>query len=438
MIRRVLIVNDSHIERTIAKESLSDDYMVFEANSGLEAYDILDKEEVDIIFLDNLMKDETGYDIAKRLRKNHKYDNTPIVLMTSNDNPINELEAFESGFNAYLHKSKIKEIVSLIKSLEKSNLENPVKVLIVDDSRIIRTMLSYTFNKEGFTIKTAENGKEALEILKTYKPDFITMDVDMPGIDGYHTSKLIRGNPETTDIPIIMITSVNSVESRIKGFESGVVEYYTKPFEPMELIEYIKNVILKINNPVNKKILLIEETLSTQHFISYTLSKNGFEVICLSKTDEIWNVYKKEKIDLILIDFDLGITQSYDLCKRLKEESTKQNKHIPIIVITSIQNKHAIIESFRMGADDYISRPFTTQELIIRVLTHLSYKENSLNKKLNKNEESHIINKDFISALNHDLRSPVTSVYATAELLLKNSEKYGINKNREKFIKNIL
>ena len=244
MITRVLIVNDSHIERTIVKGSLSDDYMVFEASSGLETYDILDKEEVDIIFLDNLMKDETGYEIAKRLRKDHKYDNTPIVLMSSNDSPIDEMEAFESGFNAYLHKSKIKEIVPLIKSLEKKSIEKSVKVLVVDDSKIIRSMLTYTFEKEGYTVKSAESGEEAIEILKEYTPHFITLDVEMEGIDGFQTAKLIRSNPKTMDIPIIMITNLDTPESQLKGFESGVMDYFTKPFEPIKLVQYVKKLIV--------------------------------------------------------------------------------------------------------------------------------------------------------------------------------------------------
>jgi len=436
MITRVLIVNDSHMERVIAKETLSKVYMVFEASSGIEAYDILDKEHIDIIFLDNVMKNETGYDIAKRLRKNSKYDNIPLVLMSSNDNPINEMEAFESGFNAYMHKSDVKNIISVVKSFEKKDLDKPVQVLVVDDSKIIRTMLAYTFNKEGFTVKTAESGEQALEILKTYQADFITMDVEMgEGLDGFQTSKLIRNNPEFQNIPIIMITNIDTVESRVKGFESGIIEYFTKPFEPIKLIDYIKNVVLKLHKQTNKKILVIEESLSTQHIISYIMKQQGFNVTCQSKIDEIWDVFNREIFELILIDFDLGIIQSYELCRRLKEESKKRNLYIPIIVITSITNKYAIIESFRNGADDYISRPFTSQELLIRVLTHLSYKKN-----LDESIENYtsVINKDFLSTLSHELRSPLTGIIGTASLLFKKPDKYGINENGANFIKNIL
>jgi signal transduction histidine kinase len=232
-----------------------------------------------------------------------------------------------------------------------------------------------------------------------------------------------------------MITSLDTVESRVKGFEAGLVEYFTKPFEPIKLVDYIKNVILKLNDTFNKKILVVEDTLSTQHIISYSLNKHGFDVVCLSNSSEIWNTFNHDKYDLMLIDFDLGITRSYELIQRIKERSKERNQYIPIIVITSITNKYAIIESFRKGADDYISKPITEQELIIRVLTHISHK-----KHLESHEDYsfNIINNEFIAALSHDLRSPLAGITSTAELLTKKSAKYGINESGINFINNIL
>ncbi len=434
MIARILIVNDSRIERMIPKEKLSEKYMVFEASSGRDAYDLLDKESVDIILLDNVMENETGYDVAKRLRKNSKYDNVPLVLMTSNDNPIDEMNAFESGFNAYFHKSNIEKMSELIESFEKKELREPFQVLIVDDSRIIRAMLSYTFQKEGFTIKTAESGEEALKVLESYQPVFITMDVEMGGITGYETTDRIRNNPKLKDTPIIMITKLDTVDSRIKGFEAGVTEYFTKPFEPIKLIEYIKNVILKLTKKSDKRILVVEDSLSTQHIITYSLNKQGFDTICVSTAEDIWDVYNKGTIDLILIDLNMGMNQNYELINKLQKESKKKGVYIPLIVITSIESPYAIIEAFRNGADDYISRPFTSKELIIRVLTHLSHKREI---DENKSGISTVINEEFISYMNHDLRSPITSITSIAELLIKKADKYKIDENALKFINNI-
>lgn len=245
MITRVLIVNDSAVERAVASESLSESFIVFEAKSGEEAYKILENESIDIAFLDNVMVNETGYDLAKKIRSNKDYDNIPLVLMASDENPINEMEAFESGFNKYMLKSDMKNIIPIIESLDKKQRNAPVSVLIVDDSEIVRSMLSCTFTNEGFTVLLAESGEEAIEILKDHKPDFITMDVEMGDLNGYETSKLIRSNPATKDIPIIIITTYDNEEAREKGIEAGAIEYFTKPFESAELIYYVNNAILK-------------------------------------------------------------------------------------------------------------------------------------------------------------------------------------------------
>lgn len=247
MISRILIVNDSRIERATTKQLLSKDYMVFEAENSDMAFDVLSSETIDLILMDNLLKDETGYEITKKIRHDKRYEHIPVVLMSSNDNPIDEMKAFESGFNAYLQKQHIKdEIHTLILSFQKKELTKQITALIVDDEKIIRNLLKYTFEKEGFSVKCANSGETAVELLKEFRPDFITMDAEMPGIDGFQTAKMIRSYPETTDIPIIMITSLNNPESQIKSFESGIMDYFTKPFQPAELVKHIKKNILNM------------------------------------------------------------------------------------------------------------------------------------------------------------------------------------------------
>ncbi len=374
MINRVLIVNDSHMERKMAGELLKANFAVFEAASGQEAHRFLETQEVDLIVLDNVMKDETGYIVAKELRLLKQFDNIPLILLSSNENPLNELEAFESGFNAYLNKSDIEErLQDLVESFNKKQLERSVRVLVVDDSRMIRAMLSCTFMKEGFTVKTANSGEEAIEILKNFKPSFITMDVEMGGIDGFQTSSMIRNNSELKDIPIIMISSLDTVESTVKAFESGIVEYFLKPFEPIKIINYIKDIIIRLNQPSSERILVYAKSHSNQHILKYLLSKNGYKIHVAEYVDDIWHWIKQENINLILFDFDEGdLTPGFHLCKEIKQILKQLNLDIPLIVVTSILNKYAIIEAFRNGADDYISKPFNLQELLIRVRTHLT------------------------------------------------------------------
>lgn len=373
MINRVLIVNDNSLERMIVKSALSNTYSLEEAASGEEAFMLLEQYDFDVIILDNILEHETGYEIATQLRSDSRYEHIPLLLMSGNISPEDELKAFESGFSGYLPKTgRNEKILELIRQFEDKQLEEPQSVLVVDDSKVIRAMLSNTFRKEGFTVETAENGEKAIEKLKTYRPHFITMDVEMPGIDGFQTSKLIHTNPDTENIPIIIISSVDTVESHIKALEAGVSEYFVKPFEPVKLINYVKNVIINQNKRPDTKVLIVGKSKKSHHLLTYSLEKHSIASITVNRTADAMNKISHETIDLVIFDFDTEKNPpKFSSMKEMKAKIKELHLDVPIFVLTSVSNKNAILEAFRHGADDYLTSPVSEQELVIRIKTHL-------------------------------------------------------------------
>ncbi len=117
------------------------------------------------------------------------------------------------------------------------------KILAVDDDKYMRNLVSGVLSQEGYEVQTAENGVEGLEQLKTFKPNLIISDVLMPEMDGYEFCTKIRDMPETRHLPILMLTSLDSVEQKIKGFDVGADEYIVKPFEPREFQVRVANLI---------------------------------------------------------------------------------------------------------------------------------------------------------------------------------------------------
>jgi pilus assembly protein CpaE len=113
------------------------------------------------------------------------------------------------------------------------------KVLLVDDDEMLRKMTEVLLAKQGFEVTAIENGAKALQQLKFMLPDIILMDVMMPDMDGFSVCREIRSNPATAAIPIIMLTALDSVENKVKGFEAGADDYLGKPFETAELVARI-------------------------------------------------------------------------------------------------------------------------------------------------------------------------------------------------------
>ncbi len=114
------------------------------------------------------------------------------------------------------------------------------RILVVDDEETIVELISFNLEKEGFIIDTATDGQEALLKIATKKPDLIVLDWMLPGLDGLDICRRIRQNPDTTDIPVIMLTARGEEVDRILGLELGASDYVTKPFSPRELAARVK------------------------------------------------------------------------------------------------------------------------------------------------------------------------------------------------------
>lgn len=116
------------------------------------------------------------------------------------------------------------------------------KILAVDDERHIVRLVQINLEKEGYEVVTASNGREALEKVSSEKPDLIVMDVMMPEMDGFEALKRLKDNSATAQIPVIMLTAKAQDADVFRGWQSGVDLYLTKPFNPMELITFVKRI----------------------------------------------------------------------------------------------------------------------------------------------------------------------------------------------------
>jgi two-component system alkaline phosphatase synthesis response regulator PhoP len=118
----------------------------------------------------------------------------------------------------------------------------PKKILAVDDEKHIVRLVQVNLERAGYTVVTASDGKEALEKVAEENPDLVVLDVMMPYMDGFEVLQNLRRNPSTRDIPVIMLTAKAQDADVFKGWQSGVDCYLTKPFNPMELLSFVKRI----------------------------------------------------------------------------------------------------------------------------------------------------------------------------------------------------
>jgi twitching motility two-component system response regulator PilH len=113
-------------------------------------------------------------------------------------------------------------------------------ILLVDDSRTELHVLTDLLVRQGFRVRTAENGDEALRRIAEDKPDLILMDVVMPGQNGFQLTRTITRDPRYADVPVIMCTSKSQETDKVWGMRQGARDYVVKPVNPDELVQKIR------------------------------------------------------------------------------------------------------------------------------------------------------------------------------------------------------
>lgn len=140
-------------------------------------------------------------------------------------------------------------------------------VMIVDDTKTILQVLSVILERERICVVTASSGEEALEKLKTTQVDTILLDIQMgKGMDGFETCKKIKANSKTKDIPVIFLTAFDDMESKMKGFAAGGIDFISKSFDKTEIITRVKNqtTLFKMQTSLQKGFAYIRAILDAQ------------------------------------------------------------------------------------------------------------------------------------------------------------------------------
>jgi DNA-binding response OmpR family regulator len=133
----------------------------------------------------------------------------------------------------------------LLTSTRRSAAGATPAVLAVDDDATTNAIVRAVVTRSGMTCHIATNGRQALESARALKPSAIVLDVNMPYIDGFEVLTTLRNDPETAEIPIVMLTSVQQESDIVRGFGLGADDYVVKPFNPMELVARIKRLVRK-------------------------------------------------------------------------------------------------------------------------------------------------------------------------------------------------
>lgn len=300
------------------------------------------------------------------------------------------------------------------------------KVLIVDDSKTTQRIIATELADAGYEIHTAENGYEAFEKAREIRPDVITMDVDMPKMDGFEAVSKIRSELQLKskqgqrEIPIIFVTANDTIEGRQKGFEVGATEFILKPFTKGEISDCVHSLLTPGDSMQGMNVLIVEDSGITRNIINNILKTEGIDTRMAADGKEALAIMKAngQNIDMVLTDYMMPEMNGAELCHKIRNELGYRT--LPIIIISAMTETGSMLELFKVGASDYIIKPFAKEELLARVKVHLESR--TLTKQLSEQvyqlKRLSKMQDEFLSITSHDLRSPLAGIMGYADLVL--------------------
>ncbi len=266
----VACIDDSiFVYRNLEKILVTAGYRSIGIQEPLKIIPTLIKNKPDLIFLDLVMPVTNGYEVCEQIRKTPSLANIPIVILTGSDGLIDRVRTKFVGANGFIGKPATAESVlkSIDKYLDKKSLSQTAKstslqtlrakksiiasqlnrernsakrVLVVDDDNNIREVVAMCLQKlKGWDTLSVGSGQEGLNSIGTYQPDAIVLDLMMPHMDGLTFLHLLRSNPTTKLIPVVLMTANLYLPGRDLLTELGVVDIISKPFVPVNLVKQI-------------------------------------------------------------------------------------------------------------------------------------------------------------------------------------------------------
>jgi signal transduction histidine kinase/CheY-like chemotaxis protein len=204
-------------------------------------------------------------------------------------------------------------------------------VLVVDDDRATRDLIARGLQKEGFKVITANSGEEALRLARAQRPDVISLDVLMPGMDGWTVLTSLKADPITASIPVVMVSMLDDSEI---GFALGAADYLTKPVDRERLVTALRRFRGKeVGQTGARPVLVVEDDPAAREVIRRTLERDGWLVWEAENGRAALKLLIRQMPDLVVLDLMMPEMDGFEFVSYLRQ--SERGRRIPVVVVTA-------------------------------------------------------------------------------------------------------
>lgn len=275
------------------------------------------------------------------------------------------------------------------------------RILVVDDILPNVKLLEAKLMSEYYSVLTAYNGFEAIEVARAEQPDMILLDVMMPKMDGFEACKRLKADPATAHIPVVMVTALDQPTDRVRGLDAGADDFLTKPANDLALFARVRSLVrvkmmideLRLRDETCRElgfdsgysditddmltghVLIVDDRASAAQTLSETISRT-LNVTCsaVDNRDDALARMRQQPSEIVLINSSLEGYDGLRLCSEIRSHPNARNS--AIVLMVDHNDFKTISSSLDLGANDYVMRPVDDNELVARIrsqLRRLSY-----------------------------------------------------------------
>jgi CheY-like chemotaxis protein len=265
--------------------------------------------------------------------------------------------------------------------MEISPMQQSNNILLVDDEEPNRLLLSKRLEQEGYVVTGAENGRQALEIMKMQRFDLVLLDMYMPEMDGLSTLDAIKSDPVLQDTKVVMLTAANTREHVVHSLSLGAADYLIKPINPVEFKERVRrcledgfvqaeNIVSANSSSKNgSRILIVDDEPLNLRLLERRLNQSGYQALAARSGREALDLLTCQPIDAVLLDINMPELDGLEVLRRIRE--VEKWRFIPILMLSADGEVDTVTRSYRLGANDYLVKPYQLHDLQLRLAVAL-------------------------------------------------------------------
>ena len=404
MPKNVLIIDrDDNARRALRSALEARQIAVIETDDPESALVLIRYQKPDLILMDTRLLLPGRGSFVSRLKTDPRWSDIPVLAMLMDPDEEEARKALGDGFEGYITKpvetrTLLKTVYRFLNTSSAAAVNDTGpgldvrKILIVNGTLREKAFLD-TLTSHGYQLLMTRDTEESQAMAAGEKPDLILIDLRAPDVDALKVTELLKQDPRTKAIPIILLTDLDDQENRLAGLEAGAEEFLTKPISPVELLARV-NAVFRLKDlrtpngrsaravvepgaeepsaPAGKDaktplpvILLVENEPREAKAIQKLLKGLPLRVETSPAGELALTWIETHKADLIILDLLLPDMDGFEACRRLKELTDDQD--VPIVIASYVDDVETRIRCLELGADRVLPKPLNERELQVQV-----------------------------------------------------------------------